>query len=134
VSTVVAGFVFCRWEVVERAVWAALVPPPDPLEGGQLDLAGGAPGATPLWEILCDQGVLVPIAPVVGEPTRMGNAGKQGVCACRSPRLGKSYRNLADVQRTFLSGGEPLSWSTTTRSSPVQAIRPVCPCCSIGYG
>ncbi len=45
VFTVVAGFVFCRGDVVERAVQAALVPPLHPREGGQLDLAGGAPGA-----------------------------------------------------------------------------------------
>ena len=45
VFTVVAGFVFCRWGVVERAVQAALVPPPDPRQGGQLDLAGSSPRA-----------------------------------------------------------------------------------------
>jgi hypothetical protein len=47
VVTVVAGFVFCGWDVVEGAVQATLVPPPDPLEGGQLDLFGGAP--RPAW-------------------------------------------------------------------------------------
>jgi hypothetical protein len=40
VFTVVAGFVFCGWDVVEGAVQAALVPPPDPLKGGELDLFG----------------------------------------------------------------------------------------------
>jgi hypothetical protein len=43
--TVVEGLVFCRWDVVERAVQAVLVPPLHPLEGGQLDLLSGAPGA-----------------------------------------------------------------------------------------
>jgi hypothetical protein len=43
--TVVDGFVLCRGDVVECAVQAALVPPLDPFEGGQLDLVGGAPGA-----------------------------------------------------------------------------------------
>ena len=41
--TVVVDFVFCGGDVVERAVQATLIPPFDPLEGGQLDLVGGAP-------------------------------------------------------------------------------------------
>src|SRR6266545_5647591 len=45
VLTVVDGFVFCGWDVAERAVQAALVPPLDPCQGGQLDLFGGPPGA-----------------------------------------------------------------------------------------
>jgi len=45
VLTVVAGFMFCGWEVGERAVQAALVPPPDPRQRGEFDLAGGAPRA-----------------------------------------------------------------------------------------
>jgi hypothetical protein len=45
VFTVVGGFVFCRWDVVDRAVQPALVPPLDPCKGGELDLLGGAPGA-----------------------------------------------------------------------------------------
>jgi hypothetical protein len=40
--TVVQGLVFCRWDVVERAVQPALIPPFDPGQGGQLDLFGGA--------------------------------------------------------------------------------------------
>jgi hypothetical protein len=43
--TVVVGFLLCRGKVVERAVQPTLIPPPDPGEGGQLDLVGGAPGA-----------------------------------------------------------------------------------------
>src|SRR6266496_147995 len=45
VLTVVDCFVFCGWDVVERAVQPALIPPLDPGEGGQLDLGGGAPRA-----------------------------------------------------------------------------------------
>jgi hypothetical protein len=45
VFTVVAGFLFCRWDVVERAVQSALIPPLHPLQGRQLDLLGGAPRA-----------------------------------------------------------------------------------------
>ena len=48
VFTVVDGLVFCGWDVVERAVQALLVPPSDPLEGGQLNLGGGPPGTTAL--------------------------------------------------------------------------------------
>ena len=41
--TVVAGFVFCRGDVVQRAVQPPLIPPLHPRQGGQLDLFGGAP-------------------------------------------------------------------------------------------
>jgi hypothetical protein len=43
VLTVVDGFVFCGWDVVEGAVQAALVPPLDPRKGGELHLGGGPP-------------------------------------------------------------------------------------------
>jgi hypothetical protein len=57
VILMVCGFVLGWTPTAQRGVEAAVVPPVDPFQGGELDLLDGPPGPTPFDQLGLEQSV-----------------------------------------------------------------------------